>query len=204
MSKDKKVKEYKNSIRVINLASYETPIIKEEYNKGWVNFGANNDYFDNLIDRYLDSPTNARCINGIIDMIYGRGLNATDSNDKPEMFGKMQAILRPSDTKRIVNDLKMLGQAAIQVVYKKGKKEISGLYHFPMETLRAEKAKEGKVKAYYYHPDWSNIKPSDKPKRIPSYKNGNKNETVEIYCVKPYRAGFYYYSPVDYQGCLQR
>ena len=45
----------------------------------------------------------------------------TDSKDKPEMFGKMQAILRPSDTKRIVNDLKMLGQAAIQVVYKKGK-----------------------------------------------------------------------------------
>jgi hypothetical protein len=72
-----------------------------------------------------------------------------------------------------------------------------------METLRAEKAKDGKVKGYYYHPDWSNIKPSDKPKRIPSFKNGSRGENIEIYCIKPYRAGFYYYSPVDYQGCLQ-
>ena len=136
-------------------------------------------------------------------MIYGRGLNATDSVEKPEMFGKMQSLLRPDDIKRIVNDLKMLGQATIQVVYKSGKREISGLHHFPMETLRAEKAKDGKVQAYYYHPDWVNIKPSDKPKRIPSFRNGSKSETREIYCIKPYRAGFYYYSPVDYQGCLQ-
>ena len=40
-------------------------------------------------------------------------------------------------------------------------------------------------------------KPADKPKRIPAFKFGKKSETVEIYCIKPYRAGFYYYSPVD-------
>jgi hypothetical protein len=196
-------KEVKSSLRVVNLSGYEVPSIKENTKYDWVEYGDDNDYFSELIERYLGSPTNSRCLNGIIDMIYGRGLNATDSKEKPEMFGAMQSILRPSDIKRIVNDLKMLGQAAIQVVYKNGKREISGLYHFPMETLRAEKAKEGKVKAYYYHPDWANIKPSDKPKRIPSYRNGDKNEKIEIYCVKPYRAGFYYYSPVDYQGCLQ-
>jgi hypothetical protein len=196
-------KEVNNSMRVLNLSGYEIPKVTESTRNDWVDYGDNNDYFSELIERYLGSPTNSRCINGIVDMIYGRGLNATDSAEKPEMFGKMQAILRPSDVKRIVNDLKMLGQATVQVVYKKGKKEISGLYHFPMETLRAEKAKDGKVKGYYYHPDWSNIKPSDKPKRIPSFKNGSRGENIEIYCIKPYRAGFYYYSPVDYQGCLQ-
>lgn len=196
-------KEVKNSMRVLNLSGYEIPSVKENTRNDWVEYGDNNDYFTELIERYLGSPTNSRCINGIVDMVYGRGLNATDSTEKPEMFGKMQSLLRPSDVKKMVNDLKMLGQAAIQVVYKNGKREISGLYHFPMETLRAEKAKDGKVKGYYYHPDWANIKPSDKPKRIPSYKNGSKSDKIEIYCVKPYRAGFYYYSPVDYQGCLQ-
>jgi hypothetical protein len=201
ISKPKEVNP--NSMKFVNLSGYEIPEVKEYSRNDWVDYGDNNDYFSELIERYLGSPTNSRCINGIVDMIYGRGLNATDSNEKPEMFGKMKSILKPNDVKRIVNDLKMLGQAAIQVLYKAGKREISGLYHFPMETLRAEKAKEGKVKGYYYHPDWSNIKPNDKPKRIPSFKNGSRSEKVEIYCVKPYRAGFYYYSPVDYQGCLQ-
>jgi len=196
-------KKADSSMRVINLSGYEIPTVKEHTRKDWVEYGDDNNYFYELIERYLGSPTNSRCINGIVDMIYGRGLNATDSEEKPEMFGKMQSVLNGRDIKRIVNDLKMLGQAAIQVVYKSGKAEISGLYHFPMETLRAEKAKDGKVQAYYYHPDWANIKPSDKPKRIPSYKNGSKSDKIEIYCVKPYRAGFYYYSPVDYQGCLQ-
>ena len=196
-------KKADSSMRVINLSGYEIPTVKEHTRKDWVEYGDDNNYFYELIERYLGSPTNSRCINGIVDMIYGRGLNATDSEEKAEMFGKMQSVLNGRDIKRIVNDLKMLGQAAIQVVYKSGKTEISGLYHFPMETLRAEKAKDGKVQAYYYHPDWANIKPSDKPKRIPSYKNGSKSDKIEIYCVKPYRAGFYYYSPVDYQGCLQ-
>ena len=47
------------------------------------------------------------------------------------------------------------------------------------------------------------MKPSDKPKRIPSFGNGSKREVIEIYVFKPYRSGFYYYSPVDYQSCLQ-
>lgn len=191
------------SMRVVNLSGYEIPKVKENARREWVEYGDDNNYFYELIERYLGSPTNSRCINGIVDMIYGRGLNATDSTEKPEMFGKMQSILRPNDIKRVVNDLKMLGQATIQVVYKAGKKQISGLHHFPTETLRAEKAKDGKVKGYYYHPDWANIKPSDKPKRIPSFRNGTRSEKIEIYCIKPYRAGFYYYSPVDYQGCLQ-
>jgi len=45
------------------------------------------------------------------------------------------------------------------------------------------------------------MKPTDEPKRIPCF--GYSRESIEIYVVKPYRAGFYYYSPVDYQGGLQ-
>tara|TARA_R110001632_G_scaffold100206_1_gene207277 strand:+ start:1 stop:1743 length:1743 start_codon:yes stop_codon:yes gene_type:complete len=95
-----------------------------------------------------------------------------------------------------------MGQAAIQVIYSKDRKKIAQLEHFPIETLRAEKAnEEGEVPAYYYFKDWVNIKPSDKPLRIPAY--GMSKENIEIYYIKPYRAGFYYYSPVDYQGGIQ-
>ena len=192
-----------NKVKIINLSGYETPSIKESTRYDWVEYGDDNNYFGELIEKYTGSPTNSRCVNGISDLIYGRGLNATDSEDNAVQFGQMQQILQDKDVRRIVSDLKLLGQAAIQVVYNKRKTKIMQLKHFPTETLRAEKAKDGKVQAYYYHPKWKEIKPSDKPKRIPAYKFGRKSETVELYCVKPYKAGFYYYSPVDYQGCLQ-
>jgi len=192
-----------SKVKVINLSGYEVPSIKESTRYDWVEYGDSNNYFGELIDRYTGSPTNSRCVNGISDLIYGRGLNATDSEENPVQFGQMQQILKDVDVRRIVSDLKLLGQASIQVVYNKRKTKIMSLKHFPTETLRAEKAKNGKIEAFYYHPKWNEIKPSDKPKRIPAFKFGKKSETVELYCVKPYKAGFYYYSPVDYQGCLQ-
>ena len=85
-------KKYKDSIRVLNLASYDVPVIKEEHNQEWIGFGHNNDYFDRLIDRYLDSPTNSRCINGIVDMVYGRGLESTNSQIFPSHYVKMRKL----------------------------------------------------------------------------------------------------------------
>jgi len=191
------------TIRVVNLQGYTIPEIKEDYRNDWVTYGQDNDYFGNLIDNYLSSPTNSCCINGIVDMIYGRGLSATDSEEKPEMFARFKMILKDEEVKKIVNDYKLLGQGAVQVVYNKSKTRITSLTHFPMETLRAEKADEGKIRAYYYHPKWSEYKPSDSPKRIPTFSNGKDNELRELYVIKPYRPGFYYYAPVDYHGCLQ-
>ena len=199
-------KEYKDSIRVVNLSGYQSPEIIEDDRKDWVLYLTGDDYkdyFDSLIDSYLGSPTNARCINGISDMIYGRGLEATDSREKPQMYAKMKLLFKPSCMRKLVNDYKLLGQGAVQVIYNKTKTSIVKVAHFPMETLRAEKAKNGKIEAYYYHPKWSELKPSDKPKRIPTFGNGAKGELIELYVFKPYKSGFYYYSPVDYNGCLQ-
>ena len=200
----KVMEQKKNNLRVVNLSGYEVPSIKEHHNKDWVSYGDNNDYFDKIIERYAGSPTNARCINGIVDMVYGKGLDATNSDIRPVDYVRMKKLFRPKQMKRIVHDYKMLGQAAIQVVYNKAKTKILKVTHFPMETLRAEKCdSKGVIKAYYYHPNWTNIQPKDKPKRIPSFGNGSKGQQQELLVIKPYRSGFYYYSPVDYHSCLQ-
>lgn len=199
-------KAYKNSIKVVNLSGYQSPEVIEDDRKDWVLYTTGDDgqdYFESLIEKYLGSPTNACCINGITEMIYGRGLDALDSKEKPEMYAKMKLLLKPSCMRKLVNDYKLLGQGAVQVIYNKAKTVITQVSHFPMETLRAEKAKNGKCQAYYYHPKWSELKPSDKPKRIPTFGNGSKGEVIELYVFKPYKSGFYYYAPVDYNGCLQ-
>ena len=186
----------------VNLATYTSPEIIEVKQRDWVQYGADNNYFQFLIDRYNGSPTNNAAINGISQQIYGKGLNATDASRKPNEYAQMITLLNPDMVQKVCYDLKLMGQAAIQVIYNKARTKISMCEHFPIETLRAEKANEdGDIEGYYYFNDWPNIKPSDKPLRIPAY--GTSKENIEIYYIKPYKAGFYYYSPVDYQGGLQ-
>ena len=192
----------KSVLGFVNLSTYTSPEIVEIANKEWVSYGADNLYFQYLIDRYNGSPTNNAAINGISQAIYGKGLSATDANKKPDQYAQMITLLNKNCVRKVTYDLKLMGQAAIQVIYSKDRSKIVELVHLPVETLRAEKAnEEGDIPAYYYFKDWANIKPSDKPLRIPAY--GMSKEGIEIYYVKPYRAGFYYYSPVDYQGGLQ-
>jgi len=190
-----------NLIHVVNLSSYTAPEVKESPRSNWVDYGEDNDYFHYLIDRYNGSPTNNAAINGISEMIYGRGLDATDSESKPREYAEMKEIFSKECLKKVCYDYKMMGQAALQVIYSRDHSKIVMAKHMPIETLRAEKAKDGMVKAYYYAADWSKIKPNSKPKRIPAF--GTSKQGMEILYIRPYRAGFYYYSPVDYQGGLQ-
>ena len=190
------------NIGVVNLSTYTSPEIIEVKNKSWVEYGQDNNYFQFLIDRYNGSPTNNAAVNGISQAIYGKGLNATDANKKPDQYAQMISMFGKDCVRKLSYDLKLMGQCAAQIIYSKDRKKIVKVEHFPIETLRAEKAnEEGDVPAYYYFKDWTNIKPSDTPLRIPAF--GMSKEDIEILYIKPYRAGFYYYSPVDYQGGLQ-
>ena len=194
-----------SKISFVNLSTYTSPEIVESKNKEWIEFGSDNNYFQFLIDRYNGSATNNAAINGISQMIYGKGLDATDSSRKPEAYARMISLFKKDVVRRLSYDLKLAGQCAIQVIYSKDKKTIQKVEHLPVETLRAEKCSEDdkEVQAYYYHPDWANIKPSEKPLRIPAFGISKSPQPIEILYVKPYKAGMYYYSTPDYQGGLQ-
>ena len=193
-------KKNNSKFSFVNLSSYSTPEIVESKNKEWVEFGADNNYFKFLIDRANGSATSGACITGISQMIYGKGLDATDSARKPEAYARMISLFKKDDLRRLAYDLKLTGQCAIQVIYSKDKKTIQKVEHLPIETLRAEKCSDGdkQVQAYYYHSDWANAKPSDKPLRIPAFGVSNSPQPIEILYVKPYEAGMYYYSTPDY------
>jgi hypothetical protein len=191
-----------NELRVLNLSTYTSPKIVENKKDNFVAYGDDNNYFQFLIDRYNGSATNNAIINGMSEMIFGKGLDATDSARKPEAYAKMITLFHDDCVRRLASDLKLMGNCAMQVIYSKDRKSIARVEHIPVETLRAEKCNEkGEIEAYYMHPDWANYKKSDKPLRIEAFGFGN--ESIQIYYVKPYKAGFKYYSPVDYQGGLQ-
>ena len=191
-----------SKVHVVNLSSYTTPVVKEVQGKDWVEYGEDNNYFQYLIDRYNGSPTNNALVNGVIDFIYGKGLDATDSARKPSEYAAMRGLLTKETVRRAVADYKMMGQCAFQIIYSMDHNTITEVHHLPVETLRAERCNdEGEVEGYYYAKSWEDVASRrEQPVRIPAF--GTSKEGIEILYVKPYRAGFYYYSPVDYQGGL--
>ena len=191
-----------NDLRIVNLSTYTSPEIVETSNKEWVSYGADNAYFQYLIDRYNGSPTNNAIINGISQMIYGRGLDALNSNKKPDQYAKMISLLKKDMVRKVCYDLKLMGQCAMQVIYSKDRKSIAQVEHIPVENLRAEKCNDkGEIEAYYYSDNWAKVKNVGNTLRIPAY--GFSKENIEIMYVKPYRAGYKYYSSPDYAGGLQ-
>jgi len=191
-----------SNIRFVAMNSYVKPEIKEVANKGWVEYGDDNNYFQYLIDRYNGSPTNNAIINGIIDMVYGKGLGATDASRKPDEYAMMMALFSKECVKRVCSDFKMMGNAAMQVIYNQDHSKIVKVEHIPVETLRAERANEkGDIPAYYYAKSWDAVKArKEEPVRIDAF--GMSNNGIEILYIKPYKAGYYYYAPTDYQGSL--
>jgi hypothetical protein len=189
-----------SNIHILQLSKYTTPNIVEDKRKDYVSYGDENNFFNYLIDRYVGSATNNAIIKGVSNQIFGKGLDALDSKRKPNQYAKMKSLLKDEDLYRIIFDRKLLGMAAMQITYDKG--EVKSITHFPMETLRASKiADSGKIESWFYHHNWAEKKPNDKLKEIKSFGFGNKKGN-EIYVIKPYVSGYYYYTPVDYVGAL--
>jgi hypothetical protein len=189
-----------NNIHVLELSSYTTPVIQESKRDAWVEFGEDNNYFQFIIDRYVNSTTNSSVINNVSRLIYGRGLSALDASKKPNEYAQMMALFNPDCIRKIVLDRKMFGQFAMQIHYSQDHKRILKAYHIPVNLLRAEKCnKDGEIEGYYYSDNWLDVK-KYAPKRIPAF--GYSNEQIEILYSKPYAVGMKYYSLPDYQGGL--
>ena len=185
---------------VTNLAAYTAPVVVELKNKDYVQYGEDNDYFNYILQVNNNSTTNRAICIGVSNMIYGKGIAAHDGDKRPEQYAQMMSLFKKQVLRRFISDYKILGMAAFQLIYKDGK--VVKVQHFPMETLRSERAnEEGEIEGWYYSNHWDNMKPNENPDRIPAFGFGNGKE-AEMYVLKPYEAGKYYYSSPDWSSCM--
>ena len=188
---------------ITNLSAYEMPKAIEDKLKDYVAYGEDNDYFSFLIQQYLQSATNNAAIKSISDLIYGQGLCIDGLEKDSAQVKELRKLINHRDLKKIILERKMLGMAAMQVIYSKAgnNRKVVGIKHFPIHTLRPEKMNsEGVIENYYYHPNWADKSPSDTLKKIPTF--GNSKESIELFILKPYISGYSYFSPVGYSGAL--
>ena len=191
------------NLNLVNLSGYDMPKAIEDKRKDWVAYGEDNDYYRFLIDSYLQSATNNAAIRSISDQIYGEGICIDGKEKDSKEVKELRSFVGHRDLKKIILERKMLGQAAMQVIYSKAgnDRKVVKVKHFPIHTLRPEKMDEnGVINNYYYHPNWAEKKRSDTLKKIPTF--GTSKEKVELMVLKPYLSGYDYFCPPDYSGSL--
>ena len=190
------------NLSVMQFAQQDIPVITEDTKSRhqWVPVGIldHDDYFTTLIDAYNTSTTNAACIEGVADMIYGKGLYS-----KNQAFGPvLEKLLPQEDLKRISFDVKLFGNAVIQVYWNDEHTKIVKMYHSPAQHWRAEKIFDTpKVQYYYYCTDWSDHRAQKAKKKYPAF--GTSNDKMEVLWVKNYSPGKFYYSLPDWIPALQ-
>lgn len=189
-----------SNLHFIQLESYKPPKVTESKRDNWVEFGDDNNYYQYLIDCYNNSTTNNVLIDAISKLIYGKGLDATDSSKKPNDYAQMMMLFRKDILKKVIKDYKLLGQGYFQLIYNKQGNAIVRIEHMPAQLIRVEKCNDkGEIEGYYYSDNWEDTKKFP-PKRIPAFGFGD--QTLELIEVRNYTVGQKYYSNVDYIGSL--
>jgi hypothetical protein len=187
---------------IVNVNNNSLPIIQEDTKTRYpfVPFGVygNDDFFDAVTTAFNVSTTNAASIEGIADLIFGKGLYS-----KNEAFNDtLQRMIPQEEVKRVAFDLKLYGNAAFQVYWDDTHTKIKKMYHVPVQLLRAEKiGSSPMIENYYYCTDWNDQRKVRDKKKIPAFETSN--EKMEILYIKHYCPGLYYYSLPDWVSALQ-
>ncbi len=187
---------------IINVNNNSLPIIQEDTKTRYpfVPFGVygHDDFFDAVTSAYNVSTTTSACVEGIADLVFGKGLYSK----RPEFDTILQRIIPQEETKRVAFDLKLFGNAAYQVYWSDDHTKIKKMYHVPVQTLRAEKiGASPMIENYYYCVDWNDARKVKDKKKIPAF--GTSNEKMEILYIKHYVPGLYYYALPDWVSALQ-
>jgi hypothetical protein len=190
------------SFSVVSLSQQDIPIVVEDTKTrySWVPVGiiGPDDFFQNITDSFTTSTTNAACVEGVADLIYGKGLYSKS----PELQKILDKIIPQEEIKRLAFDLKLYGNGTMQVYWDDTHTKIIKFYHVPVQNIRAEKIYDNpRIENYYYCTDWSDHKAQRTKKLIPAF--GTSNEKMELLYIKNYTPGKYYYSLPDWISALQ-
>ncbi len=153
----------------LEMSNYTSPEVVELTNKKYVQYGADNDYFGYLLDRYRGSPTNHAIINGVADQIVGMGLTSPFASKNPQGFAKAKLMFSDEDLKRWAFDLKWGGFYIQQIIDEDLDGDFSVEYT-PVQNWRSGKANiDGDIEWMYYSDDWTQVNKKEfKPKAYPA------------------------------------
>jgi hypothetical protein len=185
----------------LQLSNYIRPEIKEVQGKKWVLNGRNNEFYKTIIDAYNGSTTNSAIIDSYANFIYGKGIDSNEKLTKQKEWSALNTIFDKKELRKICKDFEMFGEASVEVKYLNN--EVRKVYHIAKERVAPEVANEdGDITGYWYSYDFSNVQ-KYKPERYDAFGFGSGGgERSEIYIIRDYQVGQFYYSNPSYVSGL--
>lgn len=180
------------NIKVINFdREVEGSAITKKSAFGWVNFGAKNDYPEQLLSLYNQSPTHHSAIRFGVQSIVGNGIDYNAMLLDGSQVVPNYQFSWDEMIKKIALDYMLFGSFAIEIIKNKDGKTYS-FWHIPLHKVRwAEYDEDGQIPGYYICSDWT--QPS---LYIPQYiKAFDMQEEYEIEKGEPYLYVYRTYDP---------
>jgi len=198
---DKKPNKSDTQIQFITLSNYVRPPVVEKQSDKWVYNGVKNSFYQYILDRYNGSPSNASIINTYCDLIYGRGLMATNARENLNDWVKLKGILNPKELKKIIKDYTIYNEASLQTIKTKGG-DLSTITHIEKRNVLPSLIDEdGDIPSYWYSMDWLKFRQAAfAPEEFSTF--GSSKDAVEIYVIRPYSPGKIYFTDPDYLSGL--
>jgi len=166
--------------------------------KGWVNYGAQNDFPQYLRDLSHESPVHGSLVVAIGDMIAGKGIQSE------QYQAELDALDIDTLTYASAHDLKLFGGFFIEVIWSNDRTVISKLNALPFEECRIAVNQDDEEEIGIFHSyDWSNIrKKKNTPEFIPKYNYLTRTEEPrQIYWCFTYTGSDVYPRP-DYWSAI--
>ena len=166
--------------------------------KGWVNYGADNDFPQYIRDLSHESPVHGSLTVAIGDMIAGKGIQSE------QYQAELDALNIDHLTYACSHDLKVFGGFYIEVIWSNDRTVISKLNAIPFEECRIAIDQEDESEIGIFHSyDWSNArKKKNTPEFIPKYNYLTREvEPRQIYWCFTYTGSDVYPRP-DYWSAI--
>tara|TARA_R110002110_G_scaffold350678_3_gene560684 strand:+ start:206 stop:1960 length:1755 start_codon:yes stop_codon:yes gene_type:complete len=192
----------KTKLGVIDYAKYEQPMFTDHSNKDWVFFGEDNLYPLYLDDLFISSSIHGAIVTGTADMIYGEGLDSDSKDENVKQWLQLTGMFRHDSLKRAAFDLKLYGNAYLNVIWSQDRSSISEVHHVPASTIRCGKADDNDdIKIFYHSTNWIESNQSTfKPNPIPAFDVNDRTAASQIVHIKSYSPVSFFYGMPDYKG----
>jgi len=192
--------ENKFNLHRLSFLDDSLPIFKENKAKGYITYGLDNLYPQELIRLYNSSPKHNAIINQKAAYIVGantdiKGKNTIDVAITEDFLANINAYEDFENLKsKLAQDFELFDGFAVEVIWNKAKTKPAEYYHLPFQNVRL-----GKDCAYYSE-DWQNQRSEicEYP-----YFNSNTRENKQVFYFKLYRAGQKEYPLPSYIGALR-
>lgn len=194
--------------KVINLAAADTspafPRMKVN-RAGWVEYGPNNNFPQQIIHINSKSPVNTAIIESTVTYIVGKGVRDSEAN-KDSFVG----VPNPSEAwddliEKVAKDYKTFGGFYWQVILNKNSTTVS-IYHQDFSTVRIGQIDEtGNPETFRISNDWTKTSGRNKPIELDTWPGIDqaKKGTPYMFHYYEYQPGLHAYSIPGYYSALE-